>query len=136
MIFSFKRGNPKFTVNLNNIIIEEQQTTTFLGVLIDNKLTWKSHILHLCSKISKGTAILRLLRHSFPKHILKMIYMSLIYSYLNYCNLIWGAADNTIMDPLFKLQKRAIRIVDKAHYLEHTVYHGSCSAKPTTTTWL
>ena len=120
MIFSFKRGNPKFTVNLNNIIIEEQQTTTFLGVLIDNKFTWKSHILHLCSKISKGIAILRLLKHSFPKHILKMIYMSLIYSYLNYCNLIWGAADTTIMDPLFKLQKKAIRIVDKAHYLEHT----------------
>ena len=71
MIFSFKRGNPKFTVNLNNIIIEEQQTTTFLGVLIDNKFTWKSHILHLCSKISKGIAILRLLKHSFSKHILK-----------------------------------------------------------------
>ena len=120
MIFSYKRGNPKFTVNLKNSIIEEQQTTSFLGVIIDNKLTWKAHIAHLCSKISKGIAILRLLRPSFPKHILKMIYMSLIHSYLNYCNLIWGSAENTISNPLFILQKKAIRIVDKAYFLEHT----------------
>ena len=120
MIFSYKRGNPKFTVNLKNTIIEEQQTTSFLGVIIDNKLTWKSHIAHLCSKISKGIAILRLLRPSFPKHILKMIYMSLIHSYLNYCNLIWGSAEATISNPLFILQKKAIRIVDKAYFLEHT----------------
>ena len=46
--------------------------------------------------------------------------MSLIYSYLNYCNLIWGAVDVTIIDPLFKLQKKAIRIINKSHYLEHT----------------
>ena len=107
MIFSYKRGNPKFTVNLNGSIIEEQETTSFLGVIIDNKLTWKSHIAHLCSKISKGIAILRLLRPSFPKHILKMIYMSLIHSYLNYCNLIWGSAEPTISNPLFILQKKS-----------------------------
>ena len=109
MIFSYKRGNPKFTVNLKNSIIEEQQTTSFLGVTIDNKLTWKSHITHLCSKISKGIAILRLLRPSFPKHILKMIYMSLIHSYLNYCNLIWGSAETTISNPLFILQKKSYK---------------------------
>ena len=120
MLFSFKRGNPNFSLNLENAIIEEQQVTTFLGVLIDNKLTWKSHIAHLCSKISKAIAILRLLRPSFPKNILKMIYMSLIYSYFNYCNLIWGAAENSIIDPLFKLQKKAVRIINKSNYLDHT----------------
>ena len=43
-----------------------------------------------------------------------------IYSYLNYCNLIWGAVDVTIIDPLFKLQKKAIRIISRSNYLEHT----------------
>ncbi|CAL4124582.1 unnamed protein product [Meganyctiphanes norvegica] len=90
MLFSFKRGNPKFEIILNNVRIQDQLVTTFLGVIIDNKLSWKPHITHLCSKISKGTAILRFLKITYPKHILRMIYMSLIYSYLNYCNLIWG----------------------------------------------
>ena len=46
--------------------------------------------------------------------------MSLIYSYLNYCNLIWGSAETGIIQPLFILQKKAIRIINKSYYLDHT----------------
>ena len=46
--------------------------------------------------------------------------MSLVYSHINYCNLIWGAAEDGIIEPLFILQKKAIRIITKSHYLEHT----------------
>ena len=46
--------------------------------------------------------------------------MSLIYSYLNYCNLIWGAAEKGIIEPLFILKKKAVRIITKSNYLEHT----------------
>ena len=50
-----------------------------------------------------------------------MIYMSLIYSHINYCNLIWGAAEVGITEPLFILQKKkSIRIITKSSYLEHT----------------
>ena len=90
MLFSFKRNNPKFSVQINNSELEEKSETNFLGVHIDNKLTWKAHINYICNKVSKSIAILRLVRSIFPKNILKMIYMSLIYSYLNYSNLIWG----------------------------------------------
>ena len=46
--------------------------------------------------------------------------MSLIYSHINYCILIWGGADKGIIEPLFKLQKKAIRIISKSGYLDHT----------------
>ena len=46
--------------------------------------------------------------------------MSLIYSYLNYCNVIWGGAYDTVLEPLFILQKKAIRLISNSHYLEHT----------------
>ena len=46
--------------------------------------------------------------------------MSLIYSHLNYCNLIWGAAENSNLMPLFKLQKKAVRIINNSHYLNYT----------------
>ena len=49
-----------------------------------------------------------------------MIYMSLIYSHINYCILIWGSAEEGIIEPLFKLQKKAIRIITKSRFLEHT----------------
>ena len=120
MLFSFKRGNPSFILNVKNIVLENKSETKFLGVVIDNKLTWKSHISLLCKKISKSTAILKLLKYTYPKRILRTLYMSLIYSHLNYCNLIWGAAENSTLDPLFKLQKKAVRIVNHSHYLDHT----------------
>ena len=120
MLFSNKRGNPIFNINLDNVIINEVEETTFLGIIIDKKLNWKSHIRHLCNKTSKGVAILRIFRNVFPKHILKTIYMSLIFSYLNYCNLVWGGSDKSIIDPLIKIQKKAVRIIDKASYLAHT----------------
>ena len=46
--------------------------------------------------------------------------MLLVQPYINYCNVILGAADKTTMDPLFILQKKAIRLVNRVHYLEHT----------------
>ena len=49
-----------------------------------------------------------------------MIYMSLIYSHINYCILIWGSADKSTVEPLFKLQKKAVRIISKSNYLDHT----------------
>ena len=120
MLFTFKRHKPLLSVKLNDIVINEQENVTFLGVVIDHKLNWKAHISHICSKVSKSIAILRLLKFIFPKEVLKMLYMSLIYSYLNYCNLIWGSAEDGIIQPLFILQKKAIRIITKSHYLDHT----------------
>ena len=120
MLFSFKRNNPKLSVKISDTEIEEKTVTNFLGVQVDNKLTWKAHIAHICNKVSKSIAILRLVRSIFPKNILKMIYMSLIYTYINYCNLIWGSAAPSNIKPLFLLQKKAIRIVNRVNYREHT----------------
>ena len=120
MLFTNKRGNLKLSLQIQNIDLEDKKETSFLGVIIDNKLSWKQHIQHITNKISKSTAILRLLRHKFPKRILKMLYMSLIFSYINYCNLIWGSAYKTILDPLFLLQKKAVRIINNSEYLAHT----------------
>ena len=46
--------------------------------------------------------------------------MSLIFSHINYCNLIWGSACMTSLQPLFVLQKKAVRIVNGSKYLDHT----------------
>merc|ERR1711888_326327 len=116
MLFSNKRGNPKLAIIIDNIILEEKDVVAVLGVNIDNKLNWKSHIQHIYNKISKSIAILRRLKYSFPRHILIMIYMSLIYSYINYCNVVWGSAYNCHLKPLVVLQKKAVRLIKKANY--------------------
>ena len=120
MLFTFKHTQQNLSIQINNTHIEEKNVISFLGVQIDNKLNWKAHITHISNKFSKAIAILRLVRYYYPQNVLKLIYMSLVYSHINYCNLIWGAAEDGIIEPLFILQKKAIRIITKSHYLEHT----------------
>ena len=120
MLFTFKHTQQNLSIQINNTHIEEKNVISFLGVQIDNKLNWKAHITHISNKFSKSIAILRFVRYYYPQNVLKLIYMSLVYSHINYCNLLWGAAEDGIIEPLFILQKKAIRIITKSHYLEHT----------------
>ena len=43
---------------MGNIVIERENITKFLGVLIDENLSWKQHINHASTKISKSISIL------------------------------------------------------------------------------
>ena len=40
-------------VTMNGIIIKHTRHTTFLGVILDEHLTWKNHIKHVQSKLNK-----------------------------------------------------------------------------------
>ena len=59
MVFTNKRS-PASTIKLeiNNERIEETCKTKFLGVIIDNKLTWKEHINYISGKIARGIGII------------------------------------------------------------------------------
>ena len=47
---------------------------------------------------------------------LKIIYYALGYSYLRYCNIVWGNTTKTILKPLVALQNRILRIMTFAPF--------------------
>ena len=49
---------------------EEKQKAKYLGIIMDNKLTFEDHIKHIKSKLIKGNAILAKVRHFIPAHLL------------------------------------------------------------------
>ena len=108
------------SIIVRNTELEQKDDCKFLGVYIDKDLNWKNHIKYITSKVSKNVALLGRLKHTFPKTILKTLYATLILPYFNYCNLIWGAADKTCIQNLVVLQKKAVRVISKVNYLEHT----------------
>ena len=120
MLFTNRQRPESISLNIDDNNITEISETKFLGVIVDNQLNWKAHIKHISNKVSKSVAILRLLRDIFPKSILKTLYLTLTYPYFNYCNLIWGTADPTNLNPLVILQKKCIRIINRVGYLDHT----------------
>ena len=120
MLFTNRPRPFSISISANGQLIEEVEKTKFLGVILDNKLKWNAHIDYITRKISKSVSILKMVKYTFPGDILKTLYYTLIYPYYTYCNIIWCSAANLHLEPLVKLQKKAIRIICKAGYLDHT----------------
>ena len=66
MVFTYKRRTGTVSLNAYGHTINEITETTYLGVVIDNKLTWNAHIKHITNKISKSVSLLIMLKHTFP----------------------------------------------------------------------
>ena len=83
----------------------------YLGVLIDNHLSWRNHIDYISSKFSKTISLFAKLRHTVPQHTLITLYWSLIHPYLNYGIVAWGQASKTLFNKLLLLQKHVLRFI-------------------------
>ena len=108
------------TINVNNTEIKRVKSTKFLGIIIDEGLTWKEHINHISLKISKSIGVLNNLKLILPLKILVDLYNAMILPHLSYCNIVWGNCATYLLQKLFLLQKRAIRAITKSHFLAHT----------------
>ena len=79
--------------------------------VIDKNLTWKPHIEHLYSQLYKLIGLLWRNRHMLPKCSKILFYNSFILTKIDYCLPIWGNAAQVHLDKIWRLQKRAIRII-------------------------
>ena len=113
MIFGKKkRGDPlHINIKIEGEKLDIVQSTKFLGLILDHELNWKLHIAYLTQKIAKSVGIISRARQLLNADILRQLYYSFLYPYLNYCTIIWGLAATTTLAPLFRLQKRAIRLI-------------------------
>ena len=93
-------------------IIEQTESYKYLGVLIDEKLSWKPQIEKMCSKLSSVCGILSKVRYVLDRNSLMLIYNSLIESRLRYGILSWCTASNQLLDKLKVLQNKALRFID------------------------
>ena len=100
--------------------LEKVTHSKFLGVIIDNKLSWKVHVDNISKKKSRNIGILNRLKTQLPSSALLTLYSSLTLPYLNYGLLAWGNAHQNILDKLLLLQKRAVRIISQADFRAHT----------------
>lgn len=107
-------------VTIDNNLISLTSFVRFLGVLIDDKLCWKLHISKISSKIARNIGILSKMRYCLNRKTTLMLYDSLIYPYINYCNIIWASTHPTKLYSIYLLQKRCVRIISHAPYLAHS----------------
>ena len=100
--------------------ILRQPHTKFLGLTIDENLSWILHINYVKGRISRMIGILYKIRSLLTSNALKTIYYSLVYPYLQYGIVFWGGACNTHLNKLFVSQKKIVRIITNSPYRAHT----------------
>src|SRR6218665_3678757 len=105
---------------INSVPATQVITTKFLGVYVDQHLTWKEHIKHISNKIEKNVGIIARSSYLLPQTIRIKLYYSLIFPYLTYCNVVWATNYKSRLSRLVILQKRAIRVVARVSSREHT----------------
>lgn len=108
LIFSTDRS-PK--IFLDNCELEQVDYFKSLGVTLDTQLNWKAHIESICSKLASICFILLRIRTYFNCTLLKQIYFTLFHCHLTYCCESWAFTFRTHLEPLVRLQKRAIRTI-------------------------
>ena len=119
MLFTRKREKRKVNIKIEDQNIEQVSKTKFLGVIIDEQLNWKEHILYISNKTSKAIGVIIKARPLGKKALLSLYY-SMIYPYLTYCCQIWGATYLYNIDMLHRLQKKAIRIICSKNRFSHS----------------
>jgi hypothetical protein len=92
--------------------INNTNSTKFLGLTLDSTLSWKTHIDQLSSKLNSACYIIRSLRYIISSKNLQTIYFSYVHSVITYVIIFWG--NSPYSNNIFKLQKRAIRIIMNA----------------------
>ena len=78
-----------FNLKINNKKINRINEVCFLGVILDEHLSWKAHISHVAHKISKSIGIIYRSSFYLFKSALRMLYYALVYPYLQYCITVW-----------------------------------------------
>ena len=111
--------------SFNNYPIENEAYVKYLGITIDEKLTWKHHLLNVRIKLSKALGILYKIRNHCPPSTLRQLYFSLIYPHLQYGIMSWGCVSDYQLKPLQTLQNKILRCITHSKFDQHanTLYN-------------
>ena len=92
-------------------MIDRVAETKFLGVIIDDELSWKPHIANLTTKLRSCVGRICRIRDYVPQDLCAEIYRTLYESHLIYGISVWGGVSKNRLEPLFLTQKKCLRIL-------------------------
>jgi hypothetical protein len=93
---SKKFCNGHAQIDYMNKTIINVPSVKFLGLLVDDTLSWEKHINHIASKLSSACYAVQALTPLLSRNTLKMLYFSYAHSFISYGIIFWGTSTNII----------------------------------------
>ena len=98
-----------FSIKLNGFKLEPTENVKYLGLHLDQNLSFDYHINQLSKKLSRSNGILSKLRHYTSKETLISVYYSLFYSHLLYGCPVWSLTTLYNRNYISILQKKVYK---------------------------
>ena len=93
------------------ILSKQNVNTEFLGVIIDESITWNKSMELVGNEISKTIGMQYRASYYLDKNSRQSIYFSFIHNYENYCNIAWPSTTRIKIDKILKKQKHTVCII-------------------------
>ena len=111
LVSGARKINEKLNVYLNERLIEQVNEIRYLGIKVDDKLSWYKHIEKLHVQVMGKLSILRRLSKFLPKQMLEKIFKTTILPCIDYADTVWGTCSEKGMKMAQRLQNFAARII-------------------------
>ena len=127
----FSSGDKKCCVNLPPLVLNgheierlgndyKSKSIKFLGLWLDENLSWEHHCSHVARKIRTTTAVIARLKRLLSPPNRLLLYNSLVRAHLEYLLPVWGSAKKRHLCPIINLQKWCIRTTFGLRFSAHT----------------
>ena len=98
-------------IRTDDQLIKRVAHVKYLGIVMDDRLTWKEHVDYISKKISPNLGAIKRSRQCITVDSTIALYRTLIEPYLRYCCNVWGSCGNALLHRLQTLQNRAVRVI-------------------------
>ena len=112
----------RLNVTIKDTRLDQVNRVRYLGVEVDENLTWDCHVRNVCRSVAYKLHSLSRLRLTLNTRLLNTLYKTTIQPCIDYASSTWGNCSVTSRQALFRLHKRAARIVAKN--FDYTHFHG------------
>lgn len=107
-----------FILTVENDILEKTNNSTFLGLIIDDQLTWNNHVDHVCTKLSSGVFAIRKMSFYCELSSMLLLYYAHVHSHIQFGLILYGGTSHNNLNRILVFQKKAIRAMLKLNQRE------------------
>lgn len=97
---------------IDEIELERVKRYKYLGVILNENLSWTDHVEYIQAKISQRLGMLRRIKHLLPQETRKLMVNTLVMPLMDYADVVWGDRNNvSLMQQIQVLHNKAAKLV-------------------------
>ena len=121
-----KQIHPQYdNLQINSSVIKRVTHVKYLGVFLDEHLSWDIHITYLCYSLAKYLSVFCNVRMMVPEKLKKQLYYSFVYSRIAYGIEVYGSCNTTLLAKVQVMQNKLLMILynKDRRYSTNTLHH-------------